>query len=182
MLFALLVLAVSLALIYGGFKLVALGGSRYYLIAGVAYLLLAVLFLMRARVGIALSIAIFLATCIWALYEVGQLSYWELLPRLVVPAIILTLSLWVGAALPSVSLSTRRAARQSLQALSTPDHNPRSRGLFLPAAAKLTARSVASTGPVTGLTLLRCQQSLFQGYRLVHRCPSLAGDHAVGAR
>ena len=111
-LFALLVLAVSLALIYGGFKLVALGGSRYYLIAGVAYLLLAVLFLMRARVGIALSVAIFLATCVWALYEVGQLSYWELLPRLVVPAIILTLSLWVGAALPSVSVSTRRVANR----------------------------------------------------------------------
>ena len=84
-LFSLLVFAVSLALMYGGFKLVALGGSSYYLIAGLAYLLLAVLFLLRKRIGISLSVAIFLATCVWAFYEVGQFSYWELLPRLVVP-------------------------------------------------------------------------------------------------
>ena len=39
-LFSLLVLVVSLALMYGGFKLMALGGSSYYLIAGLAYLVL----------------------------------------------------------------------------------------------------------------------------------------------
>lgn len=49
MLFSLLVLVVSLALIYGGVKLVALGGSSYYLIAGLAYLLLAVLFFAQAH-------------------------------------------------------------------------------------------------------------------------------------
>ena len=112
-LFSLLVLVVSLALIYGGVKLVALGGSSYYLIAGLAYLLLAVLFFLRKRIGISLSVAIFLATCVWAFYEVGQFSYWQLLPRLVVPAIILTLSLWVGAALPGLPLNTRRAANRS---------------------------------------------------------------------
>ena len=112
-LFSLLVLVVSLALIYGGVKLVALGGSSYYLIAGLAYLLLAVLFFLRKRIGISLSVATFLATCVWAFYEVGQFSYWQLLPRLVVPAIILTLSLWVGAALPGLPLNTRRAANRS---------------------------------------------------------------------
>ena len=111
-LFSLLVLVVSLALMYGGFKLMALGGSSYYLIAGLAYLVLAVLFLLRKRIGISLSVAIFLATCVWAFYEVGQFSYWQLLPRLVVPAIILTLSLWVGAALPGIPLNTRRAANR----------------------------------------------------------------------
>jgi len=45
-------------------------------------------------------------------YEVGQFSYWQLLPRLVVPAIILTLSLWVGAAFPETALSTRRTANR----------------------------------------------------------------------
>lgn len=60
------------------------------------------------------SVAIFLATCVWAFYEVGQFSYWQLLPRLlVVLAIILTLSLWVGAALPGLPLNTRRAANRS---------------------------------------------------------------------
>lgn len=78
-LFALLVLLVSLAMIYGGFKLVALDGSPYYLIAGVAYLLLAALMFLRKSASIALSVAIALATCVWAFYEVGQFSYWELL-------------------------------------------------------------------------------------------------------
>ena len=111
-LFSLLVFVVALALIYGGIKLVSLGGSSYYLIAGLAYLLLAALFVLRKRIGVSLSVAIFLATCVWAFYEVGQFSYWELLPRLVVPAIILTLSLWVGAALPNTSLSTRRLSNR----------------------------------------------------------------------
>ena len=111
-LFSLLVFAVALALIYGGFKLVALDGSSYYLLAGFAYLLLAALFVLRKPISIALSVVIFLATCVWAFYEVGQFSYWQLLPRLVVPAIILTLSLWVGAALPETSLNTRRTANR----------------------------------------------------------------------
>ena len=111
-LFSLLVFAVALALIYGGFKLVALDGSSYYLLAGLAYLLLAALFVLRKPISIALSVVIFLATCVWAFYEVGQFSYWQLLPRLVVPAIILTLSLWVGAAFPETALSTRRTANR----------------------------------------------------------------------
>ena len=73
-LFSLFVFAVGLALIYGGVKLVALDGSSYYLIAGLAYLVLAALFLLRKRMGITLSVAIFLATCAWAFYEVGQFS------------------------------------------------------------------------------------------------------------
>lgn len=109
-LFALLVVVVALALTYGGLKLAALGGSRYYLLAGLAYLLLAALVLLRKRSSLALSVIIFLATCAWAFNEVGQLAYWQLLPRLVVPAIILALSLWVGAALPRTSRRTQRAA------------------------------------------------------------------------
>ncbi|CAI3792250.1 hypothetical protein GLGCALEP_00445 [Pseudomonas sp. MM221] len=99
-LFSLLVMCVALALIYGGAKLLALGGSSYYLLAGLAYVVLAVLAFLRKKVSIVLSILIFLATCGWAFYEVGQFSYWQLLPRLVVPAIILTLSLWVGLRYP----------------------------------------------------------------------------------
>lgn len=109
-LFCLLVLLVALAMIYGGFKLVALGGSSYYLIAGLAYLLLAALMFLRKGIGLALSVIIALATCAWAFYEVGQFSYWELLPRLVVPAIVLALSLWVGATFPTTSSRARRLA------------------------------------------------------------------------
>ncbi len=113
LLFSLLALGVAVALIYGGSKLLALGGSSYYLLAGLAYAVLAVLVFLRKGISIVFSTLIFLATCAWAFYEVGQFSYWQLLPRLVVPAILLTLSLWVGAALPDTSASTRRAANRS---------------------------------------------------------------------
>ena len=112
-LFSLVVLLVALALIYGGGKLVGLGGSGYYLVAGLAYLVSAILFFLKKRSGTPLSVAIFLATCVWALYEVGEFSYWELLPRVVVPAVILMCSLWVGAALRGNSPRQQRAANWS---------------------------------------------------------------------
>ncbi|MFG5775930.1 membrane-bound PQQ-dependent dehydrogenase, glucose/quinate/shikimate family [Comamonas sp. J-3] len=108
--FALVVLIVALGLIYGGIKLTALGGSAYYLIAGIAYLVLAVLFALRKRFAVALSIVIFVATLIWALFDIVHFTYWELLPRLVIPALILMVSLWVGAAFPGTAAGQRRVA------------------------------------------------------------------------
>ncbi len=99
-----LVFAVALALIYGGFKLVALDGSSYYLLAGLAYLLLAALFVLRKPIHIALSVVVFLATCVWAFYEVGSVQLLATLPCLVVPVIILTLSLWGRCRIPGNSL------------------------------------------------------------------------------
>lgn len=112
-LFSLFLLCAALGLIYGGFKLLVLGGSSYYLLAGLGYAVLAVLVFLRKRISIVVSVLIFLATCAWAFYEVGQFSYWQLLPRLVIPAIILTLSLWVGAALFNTAPAMRRAANRA---------------------------------------------------------------------
>ncbi|RGE46522.1 membrane-bound PQQ-dependent dehydrogenase, glucose/quinate/shikimate family [Comamonas testosteroni] len=53
---------------------------------------------------------IFVATLIWALFDIVHFTYWELLPRLVVPALILMVSLWVGAAFPGTAKGTSRAA------------------------------------------------------------------------
>ena len=108
--FSLVVLVVSLGLIYGGIKLTSLGGSAYYLIAGLAYLVLTVLFMLRKPFAVAFSVVIFVATLIWALFDIVHFTYWELLPRLVVPALILMVSLWVGAAFPGTAKGTRRAA------------------------------------------------------------------------
>lgn len=83
----------------GGVKLAKLGGSWYYLIAGLAYLALLASLLFKKSKGLYLSVAIFVATVIWAISEVGELSYWPMLPRLVVPALILMLSFWVFPAL-----------------------------------------------------------------------------------
>jgi quinate dehydrogenase (quinone) len=87
----------GLALAFGGIQLVSLGGSFYYLLAGIAYLVSAVLLFRRHRTTAWVSIAIFLATCLWALIDTPRFGYWELLPRLVVPALLLMLTLWMCA-------------------------------------------------------------------------------------
>ena len=108
--FFIIVLIISGVLLYGGVKLVSLGGSAYYLIAGLAYLVLAILSLLKKPITTAFSILIFVITCIWALSETGAMDYWLLLPRLLVPAIILLLSLWNGAANSVSSKPLRRSA------------------------------------------------------------------------
>lgn len=99
--FLIITLLTALALIFGGAKLLQVGGSAYYLIAGIAYLVLTILYFKRHKASAWLSVAIFVLTVIWALYEV-QLNYWLLVPRLVVPALILMLSLWLTSTLKEV--------------------------------------------------------------------------------
>ncbi len=111
-LFSLFVFTVGIALIYGGIQLVALGGSSYYLIAGLAYLVLTVLFCCASALALPSPLPSSWQLVPGPFMRSVQFSYWELLPRLVVPAIILTLSLWVGAALPDTSLNTRRVANR----------------------------------------------------------------------
>lgn len=93
--FTLTTLATALIIIAGGIKLIGLGGSPYYLIAGIAYLVLIALIFKKQRTALMLSCAIFLLTVIWSLYEVGGFIYWDLLPRLVIPALIFMFSLLV---------------------------------------------------------------------------------------
>ncbi|STV57211.1 quinate/shikimate dehydrogenase [Klebsiella michiganensis] len=98
-LFALLSFGTGLFFTIWGGKLLSLGGSAWYLLAGLAYLLIAVGYLVRSRYVLPFAILTFLLTLCWALYEV-QLSYWGLIPRLVVPALMLMLALWLAATLP----------------------------------------------------------------------------------
>ena len=70
-----------------------------YLLAGLAYLIIAVGYFTRSQYALPLAVITFLLTLVWALYEV-QLSYWGLIPRLVVPALMLMLALWLAAAMP----------------------------------------------------------------------------------
>ncbi len=106
--FILLALATAVALIIGGWKLSALGGSSYYIIAGIAYLAVAILYLLKKRAGLYLSVIVFLATVVWAFYEVRGFNYWELLPRLVVPALLFLLSLVVTATYKGEGTTSRR--------------------------------------------------------------------------
>ncbi|HEY9214947.1 MAG TPA: membrane-bound PQQ-dependent dehydrogenase, glucose/quinate/shikimate family [Ancylobacter sp.] len=81
--------------IYGGIRLIALGGSLYYLPAGIALVVTAIL-LYRADLRGAYLYAIFYAlTVAWALWEAG-LQFWPLASRLGMLAVIgLLIALWV---------------------------------------------------------------------------------------
>lgn len=79
-----LLLLVGLALAAGGGKLVSLGGSPYYLLAGLGCLVAGVQLVRKRQSGNWIYLAVFVATAIWALVEVG-LQFWQLLPRVVGP-------------------------------------------------------------------------------------------------
>ncbi|MGI4878419.1 MAG: membrane-bound PQQ-dependent dehydrogenase, glucose/quinate/shikimate family [Janthinobacterium lividum] len=95
----------------GGAKLAALGGSLYFLIAGVALVASGVLIVLRRPAGALLFEATFAATILWALWEVG-LSFWPLISRL--------LAMGVGATVVALSYPLLRRARGSLAAWRPP--------------------------------------------------------------
>jgi quinoprotein glucose dehydrogenase len=81
-----LLLLVGLALTAGGGKLLALGGSPYYLLAGLGCLAAGVQLLRKRPSGNWIYLAVFAATVVWALAEVGP-RFWQLLPRIAGPLI-----------------------------------------------------------------------------------------------
>jgi quinoprotein glucose dehydrogenase len=83
-------------MLIGGTWLIALGGSWYYLPAGIAFIVSGGLLMLRRRLGATVYGAFFGVTVIWSLYEVG-LDGWALLPRVFGLSILLLLVL---AALP----------------------------------------------------------------------------------
>src|SRR5690554_6895702 len=80
LLLALLIAVFGLALTAGGAWLIALGGSWYYLPAGVALLVTAVLLFLRNPAGLWVYAALFIATFVWSLWESG-LDWWPLATR-----------------------------------------------------------------------------------------------------
>lgn len=86
------ILAVILAvigaiLVYGGVQLLAVGGSAYYVITGLAVLASAVLLFMGSLWGVWVFAAMLAWTLVWSFVEVG-LDGWALMPRLVGPFVI----------------------------------------------------------------------------------------------
>ena len=84
-LLGLVLLAIGLFFVIGGGKLVSLGGSWYFLIAGIVTVLSAIQFFRRKSSAVVLFILMFVGTLIWALAETG-LDFWGLVSRLMVPA------------------------------------------------------------------------------------------------
>lgn len=78
------VLIAGLALAAGGTYLASLGGSWYYLIAGLGVAITGIELYRGQRRALFLYAVVLAGTVLWALYEVG-LSGWELEPRLLIP-------------------------------------------------------------------------------------------------
>ncbi len=79
--FAAIVLIVAVAFLYGGARLLAVGGSLYYALAGVALLASAILLWRGERFGSRIYGALLAATLLWSLGEVGT-DLWALATRL----------------------------------------------------------------------------------------------------
>ncbi|WP_219212539.1 membrane-bound PQQ-dependent dehydrogenase, glucose/quinate/shikimate family [Variovorax boronicumulans] len=86
-LFGIVLLLCGAAFAAGGARLASLGGSWYYLGAGVLLLLAGVQYARRRPSALAWLGLVFVATVIWALAEVG-FDFWQLFPRVVVIAVL----------------------------------------------------------------------------------------------
>lgn len=107
-----ILLLIGLVLAAGGVQLLVLGGSPYYLLAGLGLIVAGVLMIRRSIAGVWIYVAVFLATVVWALWEVG-LDGWALIPRLVGPSVLLVLAL-LCAPLLTVDRRPRRFAWRTL--------------------------------------------------------------------
>ncbi len=74
----------------GGAWLALLGGSLYYVLAGLGLLVAGLLMMRGLAAGAWLYIAVYVATAIWAFWEAGG-DGWALVPRLVGPSVLLLL-------------------------------------------------------------------------------------------
>ena len=78
---------VGLALLGGGAILIGVGGSPYYLAAGLAVLASAIALVRRRGAGVVIYAGLLIATLLWSLWEV-KLDGWQLAPRLLGPAVV----------------------------------------------------------------------------------------------
>src|SRR5690606_20413516 len=81
----------GIALVGGGIWLVLLGGSLFYLIAGLVMLVVAGLLYRRREMALLLYAVFVIGALAWAVWEVG-FDWWQLAPR---GGIIVLLGLWL---------------------------------------------------------------------------------------
>ncbi|WP_421577927.1 glucose/quinate/shikimate family membrane-bound PQQ-dependent dehydrogenase [Shinella sp. M31] len=88
---ATLVALIGLVLTGGGGWLLSLGGSPYYLVTGLAFLVTAILLFRRSSAALWLYALIVLGSLGWAVWEVG-FDWWQLGPR---GGVIVLIGLWL---------------------------------------------------------------------------------------
>src|SRR5688572_33122109 len=85
--FAAILIVFGLVLGAGGVRLLTLGGSFYYVLAGLVLIASGVLLWRRDKQGSWLYGALLAATLLWSLYEVG-FNLWALAPRMLALLVI----------------------------------------------------------------------------------------------
>lgn len=105
--FGVLLMAIGLPLVIGGAYLLSLGGSWYYLAAGLGLAASGLYFFRGLMTGVWIYLAVLSLTVIWALAEVG-LRFWPLAPRLVAPLFLAGLALLLT---PLIAPTARRPVR-----------------------------------------------------------------------
>lgn len=106
--FAVLLILIGLVLAIGGGWLLSLGGSFYYLLAGLGLIASGVMLFRLSLLGAWIYIGVFVLTVLWALWEVG-LNGWALVPRVIAPAVLL-----IGVIACFPALDGRRGRRLAL--------------------------------------------------------------------
>jgi quinate dehydrogenase (quinone) len=81
------ILIIGLPLAWGGAQLTLLGGSPYYLLAGLGLIAAGALFVIRRALGGLVYGLVLLATVAWAIWESG-IHFWPLVPRVFAPVVI----------------------------------------------------------------------------------------------
>lgn len=104
---AVLFTLIGIALAAGGAQLLMLGGSAYYLITGIAFIVTAILLFLRRAEALWLYALIILGSLGWAILEVG-LDWWQLGPRggVIIVAGMWLLTPWIRRPLGFVSPNT----------------------------------------------------------------------------
>src|SRR5690606_13112721 len=78
---AVIAVVFGIGLLIGGIYLAVLGGSWYYIIAGILFITTAVLLYQRKSAALLVYAVFVLATVVWGLWEVGS-DFFALAPRL----------------------------------------------------------------------------------------------------
>ncbi|WP_187969391.1 membrane-bound PQQ-dependent dehydrogenase, glucose/quinate/shikimate family [Aquibium microcysteis] len=123
----------GLVLAAGGTWLATLGGSWYYLFAGIGLIVSGLLLARQSLAGVSAYLVTWVATLIWAFWEVG-VDWWAQVPRIVAPTVLLILVLLC---LPVLFKRDRRLHR----------HHAGVRGA---AAAMLVGLAAAAAWPLSG--------------------------------
>lgn len=88
---AIIIALMGLVLAGGGAYLLSLGGSAYYLLCGLGFLITAALLIARKLLALHVYAVIVVASLIWAIWEVG-LDWWQLGPR---GGVIILIGMWL---------------------------------------------------------------------------------------